>query len=102
MAKMYFIPGMKPGHVKGATGTSIRPRRVERIVIGPGYSGKATPRNLVPYEEPRRNTETKRRAEKQQRARDVADAVELVLHQPNTARDRLNETYAKAREVEIG
>lgn len=93
---------MKPGHVKGAAGTSIRPRSVERLVSGSAYRGKATPRNLVPYEEPRLNTETRKRTQKEERARDVAEAVDMVLHQPNTARDRLSEVYARAAEVTIG
>lgn len=104
MSKMFFIPGMRPGHVRGAVGSTARPRKVERLVSGGSYHGKATPSNLVPLsdlDKVSRNTETKARKEREARARDVADALDMVKHQPNTARERLNETYSKAAEVAV-
>lgn len=100
---MIFIPGMKPGHVKGAAGTS-KPRRVERLVSGSAYRGKATPRNLIPTSDLDKhsfNTDTKKRKQKEERARDVAEALHAVRDTPNTVRERLNETYAKAAEVKV-
>lgn len=98
---MIFIPGMKPGHVKGAAGSTAKPRKVERLVAGKAYRGKATPRNLVPLEAPRLDTETKARKARETRAKDVADAVDMVKHQPNTVRDRLAETRAAAESVKL-
>jgi len=101
---MIFIPGMKPGHVKGAAGSTSRPRKVERLVSGNAYRGKTTARNLIPYSDVEKhsfNTEQKKRKQNEERARDVAEAFDLVRDQPNTAKDRLNETYAKAAEVKL-
>ena len=101
---MIFIPGMKPGHVKGAAGSTSKPRRVERLISGSAYRGKATPRNLIPTSDLDKhsyNTDTKARKAKEQRARDVAEAFDAVRDTPNTVKDRLNETYAKAAEVPV-
>lgn len=101
---MIFIPGMKPGHVKGAAGVTSKPRRVERLVSGSAYRGKTTARNLIPYSDVEKHcfqTETKKRKQSEDRAKDVAEAFDLVRDMPNTAKDRLNETYAKAAEVPV-
>lgn len=95
---MIFIPGMKPGHVSGAAGSSRRSRG-EVITFGGAYRGKKTPRNLVPFEEPRNDVETKKRRETEQRKRDIAEAVDMVVHQPNTTRERLRAVRAEAEVV---
>lgn len=97
---MIFIPGMKPGHVSGAAGSSRRSRG-ETLTFGDAYRGKATPRNLVPYEEPRTNSETKKRREREQRKRDVAEAYDMAKYQPNTTRERLREVRAEAESVAV-
>lgn len=97
---MIFIPGMKPGHVSGAAGSSLRSRG-ETLTFGGAYRGKTTPRNLVPFEEPRNDVETKKRRASEQRKRDVAEAVDMVVHQPNTTRERLREVRAEAELVAV-
>jgi hypothetical protein len=95
MGKMIFIPGMKPGMVSGAAGSSRRSQK-ETLTFGGQYRGKATPKNLVPYEEPRNDSETKARKAKEQRARDVAQAYDMAKYQPNTTRERLAAVRAEA------
>jgi hypothetical protein len=97
---MIFIPGMRPGHVSGAAGSSRRSRG-ETITFGGAYRGKTTPRNLVPYEEPRTDAEGKKRREAEQRKRDVAEAYDMAKHQPNTVRERLREVRAEAESVAV-
>ena len=99
---MIFIPGMRPGLVSGAVSSVRSARRpAESLAFGPSYRGKRTPRNLVPYEEPRTDTGRQSRVAKAERARDVADAYDLQKHQPNTAREKLRATRAAAAEVEV-
>jgi hypothetical protein len=95
---MYFLPRMKPGHVSGAAGAS-GPRRVEKLVSGSAYRGVATPKNIVPYEEPRTDDGRKARATKEKRARDVAQAYDMAKHQPNTVRERLRDARAASAEL---
>lgn len=97
---MIFIPGMKPGHVSGAAGSSRRSRGAT-LTFGGAYRGTATPRNLVPYEEPRTDNGRKERMEKDQRARDVAQAYDMAKHQPNTTRERLAAVRAEAESVKV-
>lgn len=97
---MIFIPGMRPGSVSGAAGSSRRSRG-ETLTFGGHYRGKKTPRNLTPYEEPRTNSEQKARRAKEERARDVAEAYDMVKHQPNTVRERLRDVRARAAEVKL-
>lgn len=101
MGKMIFIPGMRPGTVSGAAGSTHRRSPGESLVFGPAKRGRATPRGLVPYEEPRRDDGRKARAAKEARARDVAEAYDMVKHRPNTTRDRLREARAEAAEVKV-
>lgn len=100
MSKMFFLPGMKPGHVSGAAGASGS-RTVERLVSGPAYRGAATPRNLVPYEEPRTDGGRKARAAAEVRSRDVADAVHFHRDSPNSAREKLRATRAEVDSVKL-
>lgn len=97
---MIFIPGMKPGLVSGAAGSSRRSQK-ETLTFGGAYRGRKTPRNLVPFEEPRNDTETKKRREVEQRKRDVAEAYDLAKHQPNTTRERLQTARAEAELVAV-
>ncbi len=88
---MYFLPGDRKRR---------RPSG-PRLVFGGGYAGTATSRNLVPYEEPRTDTGRKARAAQAERAKDVAEAVEMVKHRPNTVRDRLRTARAEAATVAV-
>ncbi len=97
---MIFIPGMKPGHVSGAAGSRSKTRG-GRLTFGSAYRGKATPRNLVPYEEPRRDDGRKARAAKAARAQDVADALHYVRDAPNSARERINHVQRDAETVPV-
>ncbi len=97
---MIFIPGMRPGTVSGAAGSSRRSRG-ETLTFGGAYRGKATPRNLVPYEAPKGPSPAKEAAEREQRKRDVAEAVDMVKHQPNTTRERLAAVRAEAESVKV-
>jgi hypothetical protein len=99
MGRMYFIPGMSPRHVSGAAGAS-GPRRVQRLVSGPAYRGAATPTNIVPYEEPRVDASRPKRI-REERARDVADALHFVRDAPNSAREKLNATRRAAAEAAL-
>ncbi len=92
---MIFIPGMKPGHVSGAAGASRR-RTATKLVSGSAYRGVATPRNIVPYEEPRRDDGRKARAAKADLARDVAEATHFVRDAPNSAREKVKHAQRAA------
>lgn len=96
---MIFIPGMRPGNVSGAAGSSRRTEK-ETLTFGGAYRGKRTPRNLVPFEEPRTDEGRKARQAKDQRAKDVAEAYDMAKHQPNTVRERLRD--ARAASAELG
>lgn len=97
---MIFIPGMKPGRVSGAAGSSKRSRG-ETLTFGGAYRGRATPKNLVPFELPRTDAGKKAREERETRARDVAEAYDMVKHRPNTARERLRDSYAESSQVPV-
>jgi len=97
---MIFIPGMRPGNVSGAAGRSRRSRG-ETLTFGGAYRGKATPKNLVPFEMPRGDGGKREREAKDQRARDVAQAFEMAKHQPNTVRERLRDARAAAETVAV-
>lgn len=99
MGKMYFLPGMKPGNVSGAAGAS-GPRTAERLVFGSAYRGAATPKNLVPYEEKRRDV-TKLQRDANSRAQDVADSFNFHRDSPASAAEKLNATRKAAESVAL-
>lgn len=100
MSKMIFIPGMKPGHVSGAAGASGR-RRAERLVSGSAYRGVATPKNLVPYEDPKGPSKSALEAKAAERAGDVAEAFHFVRDCPNSARERITAVQREAETVPV-
>ena len=97
---MIFIPGLKPRHTKGAVGYG-RTRTRSRLVAGSAYSGSATPSNIVPYEPLKGDGGKKARAEREARAKDVADALHFHRDSPNSAREKLAEARAAASSVKL-
>jgi hypothetical protein len=98
---MFFIPGMRPGHTVGAAGTTARQRSSERIVAGSAFRGTATPRGLVPYEEPKGPSAAAMERKREARRRDIAEALHAHRDTPNSARERLAQTYADAESVPV-
>lgn len=98
---MIFIPGMKPGHVSGAAGSSHVRERGPRIVSGSAFRGNATPRGLVPFEMPKTD-HAKAKRQASERARDVADAYHFERDQPQSAKERRRDVKAAAAEVAAG
>lgn len=98
---MIFLPGMRPGNVSGAAGSNGRTRSSERLIFGPQYRGRGTPRGQVPYEEIRTDNGRKERAAKYERAKDVAQSYDMAKHQPATTRERLRDVRARAAQVDV-
>jgi hypothetical protein len=77
MRKIFSFPNTAP--------SGRRARRGETLVFGGAYKGTATPSKYVPYEPPKGPDAAAQRREREQRARDVADAYE---HRRNELRAR--------------
>lgn len=88
---MYFIPGDRKR--RKPTGS--------RIVIGGSFRGTATPRGLVPYEEPKGPSKAAAEKAQRERARDVAEAFDFVRDCPNSARERVANAHAEAASVPV-
>ncbi len=97
---MIFIPGMRPGHVSGAAGSRSKTKG-GNLTFGSAYRGKATPKNIVPFEMPKSDAGRHERAAKEARTRDVAEAATMVRDQPNTTRERLRDARAAAESVAV-
>lgn len=88
---MYFLPGDRKR--RKPTG--------DRIVIGGSFRGRATPRGLVPYEEPKGHSPAAEAKKKADRANDVAEAYHFVRDCPNSARERVANAHAEAASVPV-
>lgn len=96
---MIFIPGMRPGLVSGAAGANRR-QKGDRLVFGTAHRGKATPRNIVPFEMPRKDSTAAKRA-KEARAKDVSDSLHFHRDAPASAKEKLREVRAAAETVAV-